>query len=100
MYQHQRDLGSSELWNSSLERSQRRRVLAEDGRRRVNRRKQASTAVTAAMLFSPVLTAAGAASAGKGKSEVAQSSPANRAIEKAPATLDVELRVGDQGARV
>src|SRR5688572_13205342 len=101
MYQHERDLSSFELWHASIERSQRRRVLAADGRRRVARRKQASTAVTAAMLFSPVITAAGAASAGKGKSEIAQSSPANRAVEsKTPRTLDVQLKFGDTGTRV
>ena len=41
MYQHERDLSSFELWHASIERSQRRRVLAADGRRRVARRKQA-----------------------------------------------------------
>ena len=80
MFQDQRDMGSHELWHASLNRSRRRRRLAADGRRRVARKKQASTAVTAAMLFSPALTVAGA-SASKGKSEIAQSSPANRAIE-------------------
>ena len=82
-------MGSFELWTASLDRSKRRRRLAADGRRRVARKKQASTAVTAAMLLSPAITVAGA-SGSKGKSEVAQSSPANRAIE--PATshdLDV-----------
>src|SRR5215217_5477678 len=55
MEQHVRDLGSAELWHNSLDRSRRRR-------------------------------------------ELAQSSPANRAIDAR--TLDVELHEGDTGARV
>src|SRR5919112_6330677 len=98
MEQHVRDLGSAELWHNSLERSRRRRVLAHDGRRQMARKKQASTAVTAAMLMTPVLQVGGAMAGSKGKSEVAQSSPANRAIDSR--TLDVELREGDTGTRV
>src|SRR3712207_1925657 len=99
MEQHVRDLGSAELWHTSLERSRKRRVLALDGRRRMARKKQASGAVTAAMLLTPVLQVAGA-SAGKktGKSEVASASPANRAVENR--TLDVTLVEGATGARV
>ena len=44
-----RDLASPELWQRSLERSRRRRVLAEDARKEIARRKTASFAVTAAM---------------------------------------------------
>jgi Meckel syndrome type 1 protein len=95
---YRRDLGSAELWNDSLERSRKRRVLAGDGRRRVARRKQASTAVTAAMLFSPVAQVAGAKTSSQ-RSEVAQSSPANRAIAS-PRTLDVALQAGSTGTRV
>ena len=98
MEQHVRDLGSAELWDTSLERSLRRREWAHDGRRRMARKKQASTAVTAAMLMTPVLQVSGAMAGSKGKSEVAQSSPANRAIDSR--TLDVELREGDTGTRV
>src|SRR3954469_14299867 len=98
MEQHVRDLGSAELWHNSLERSQRRREWAEDGRRRMARKKQASTAVTAAMLMTPVLQVGGAMASSKGKSEVAQSSPANRAIDSR--TIDVELHEGDTGTRV
>src|SRR5215218_8430557 len=98
MEQHVRDLGSAELWHNSLERSRRRRELAHDGRRRMARKKQASTAVTAAMLMTPVLQVGGAMAGAKGKSEVAQSSPANRAIDGR--TLSVELHEGDTGTRV
>jgi peptidoglycan hydrolase-like protein with peptidoglycan-binding domain len=98
MEQHVRDLGSAELWHTSLERSRKRRVLAHDGRRRMARKKQASTAVTAAMLMTPVLQVGGAMAGSKGKSVVSQSSPANRAIDAR--TLDVELHEGDTGTRV
>src|SRR5215211_1876747 len=99
MEQHVRDLGSAELWHNSLERSRRRRELAHDGRRRMARKKQASTAVTAAMLMTPVLQVGGAMAGSKGKSLVAQSSPANRAIDDSR-TLEVVLDEGDTGARV
>ena len=55
-----RDLGSFELWQHTLERSRKRRMLAVDGRRRVGRQRKASTAMTAAMLFGPVVSVAGA----------------------------------------
>src|SRR5215203_4134941 len=98
MEQHVRDLSSAELWIESLERSQKRRTLAVDGRRRMARKKQASGAVTAAMLLTPVLQVGGAMAGSKGRSEVAQSSPANRAIDGR--TLHVVLEEGDAGARV
>jgi Meckel syndrome type 1 protein len=98
MEQHLRDLGSAELWHTSLERSRKRRVLAHDGRRRMARKKQASGAVTAAMLLTPVLQVGGAMASNKGRSQVAQSSPANRAIDAR--TLNVVLEEGATGARV
>ena len=99
MQNHLRDLGSSELWQSSLDRSRKRRVLAHDGRRRTARRKQASGAVTAAMLLTPVLQVGGvAAKTRTGKSDVGLSSPANRAI--GGRTLRVTLVEGATGARV
>src|SRR5687768_9922474 len=100
MEQHVRDLGSAELWNNSLDRSRRRRELAHDGRRVMARKKQASTAATAAMLMTPVLQVSSAMAGTKGKSEVAQSSPANRAIDSDSRTLNVVLQEGDTGARV
>ena len=50
-----RDLASHELWERSLERSRRRRVLAEDARRTISRRRNASLAVSAAMATTPVI---------------------------------------------
>ena len=58
-------LASVEVWEQSLERSRRRRVLAAQGRREMARRKQASAAVSAAMVMSP--TAAAFAAAGNGR---------------------------------
>jgi hypothetical protein len=49
-----RDLGSRELWRRSLERSRRRRVLAEDARKEIARRKTASVAVSAAVAATPM----------------------------------------------
>ena len=46
-----RDLASVEVWEKSLERSRRRRVLAAQGRREMARRKQASAAVSAGRSF-------------------------------------------------
>ena len=57
----QRDLASVEMWEASLERSRRRRVLAAQGRREVARRKQAASVVSAAMAVSPTAVAFAAA---------------------------------------
>ena len=58
-----RDLASEALWQQSLERSRRRRVLAEQARKQLSRRRTASFAVTAAVATSPVVPTL-AASAG------------------------------------
>src|SRR3954453_3764732 len=99
MHAPQRDLASFEMWDRSLERSRRRRVLAAQGRREVARRKQASVAASAAMVVSPTAAAFAAAGAGGGSgSNVSAASPANRAI--APAAPEHYLRVGSQGPDV
>src|SRR3954451_777843 len=95
-----RDLASPELWEDSLERSWRRRVLAAQGRKEMARRKQAATAVSAAMVMTQTAPAFAVAAAGGGgpRTKVAQSSPANRAISAgAPAQL---LRLGSSGPDV
>ncbi|MEA2432178.1 MAG: hypothetical protein QOF65_2018 [Thermoleophilaceae bacterium] len=95
----QRDLASVEVWDRSLERSRRRRVLAEQGRREIARRKQASAAVSAAMVVSPTAAAFAAAGSGGGSSShVAASSAANRAI--APGAPSELLRIGSTGPDV
>src|SRR3954452_14388913 len=99
MHAPPRDLASVEVWDRSLERSRRRRVLAAQGRREVARRKQASVAASAAMVVSPTAAAFAAAGAGGGSgSNVSAASPANRAI--APAAHEHYLRVGSQGPDV
>jgi Putative peptidoglycan binding domain len=49
-----RDLASVELWQDSLVRSQRRRLLAADARKDHNRKKTASVAVSAAVAAAPM----------------------------------------------
>ena len=97
---HSRDLASVDIWEASLDRSRRRRVLAAQGRREVARRKQASAAVSAAMVVSP--TAAAFAAAGSayasGGARVAAASPANRAV--APGAPAAMLRLGSTGPDV
>ena len=61
-----RDLASHEVWDRSLERSRRRRVLAEDARKSISRRRHASLAVSAAMATTPVIPSVIASSLGGG----------------------------------
>src|SRR5919202_221756 len=92
-----RDLASPELWEDSLERSRRRRVLAAQGRKEMARSRQASAVVSAAMVASQTAPAFAAAVAGGGTGsgpKVARSSPANRAIAGTPGQL---LRIGSSG---
>jgi peptidoglycan hydrolase-like protein with peptidoglycan-binding domain len=56
-----RDLASVELWQDSLVRSRRRRVLAEGARKDIARRKTASLAVSAAVVAAPAWPGAVAA---------------------------------------
>src|SRR5215212_6466871 len=96
-----RDLASPELWEDSLDRSRRRRALAAQGRKEMARRKQASAAVSAAMVVTqtaPAIALAGGGGAGGPK--VAQTSPANRAIDAAPGWDGQLLRLGSSGAEV
>ncbi|MGI8439208.1 MAG: peptidoglycan-binding domain-containing protein, partial [Thermoleophilaceae bacterium] len=64
-----RDLGSSDLWLRSLERSRRRRVIAGEGRKQSTRRKGGSVAMSAALAAGPgsqLLVATAAAHPGSG----------------------------------
>ena len=98
MHAPNRDLASLEVWQDSLERSQRRRRLAAKGRREVARRKQASAAVTAAMVVTPTMSAFGAGTPKAGGGDVTTASPANRAI--APSAPGSLLRIGSSGPDV
>src|SRR4051794_973357 len=93
-----RDLASFEVWDKSLERSRRRRVLASQGRREMARKKKASAAVTAMMAVGPTAPVFAASTAGGPSTKVADASPANRAIAAgAPSEL---LRIGSTGRDV
>src|SRR6476469_7561555 len=99
MHAPQRDLASFEVWDRSLERSRRRRVLAAQGRKEMARRKQASVAASAAMVVSPTAAAFAAAGSGGGSgSHVSSASAANRAI--APAAPSHYLKLGSEGPDV
>src|SRR3954466_7614686 len=100
MHTPPRDLSSVEVWEKSLERSRRRGVLAAQGRREMARRKQAATAVSAAMVVSPTAAAFAAAGNGPGAGPpgVATASAANRAI--APGAPSSLLRSGSTGPDV
>src|SRR3954469_19284007 len=93
-----RDLASVEVWDKSLERSRRRRVLAAKGRREMARKKKASAAVTAAMAVSPTAPVFAASAAGGSGSDVASAPPANRAI--APGVPAELLKMGSTGPEV
>src|SRR3954452_17928595 len=56
----QRDLGSSDLWDASLQRSRHRRELAELTRKHAPRRKGASVALSAAVVAAPAAPAVAA----------------------------------------
>jgi murein DD-endopeptidase MepM/ murein hydrolase activator NlpD len=93
-----RDLASVEVWEKSLERSRRRRVLAAQGRREMARKKKASAAVATAMAVGPTAPAFAVATAGGPVKNVADASPANRAIASTvPGEL---LRMGSTGPDV
>src|SRR3954468_17512076 len=93
-----RDLASFEVWDKSLERSRRRRVLAAKGRREMARKKKASAAVTAAMAVSPTAPVFAASAGGGPAPDVAAASPANRAI--APGVPAEMLKMGSTGPEV
>ncbi len=93
-----RDLASSELWQRSLERSQRRRVLAAEARKQIALRKHAAIAMATAMLGGQAAPAAMAA-AGSGSGDgVAAQSAGSRTIEVKEGGLP--LKVGSQGELV
>ncbi len=93
-----RDLAAHDLWEHSLERSRRRRVLAAQARRDIGRRKGISAAMATAMLASTGAPLAFAATAGAARQAVATASPANRAIEVKEGGLP--LKLGSHGELV
>jgi murein DD-endopeptidase MepM/ murein hydrolase activator NlpD len=90
-----RDLATPELWNRSLERSQRRRELLPKARRESKRRKHISAALATAVVAGPGTPVAAAQLSGDLSAAVASESPANRAIEIREGGLP--LLVGSEG---
>ncbi len=93
-----RDLASPGPWERSIERSRRRRAITPDARKRLNRRRRASTALTTLMVAGPagqVLAATGTTGDGE---RAPTASPADRAIGGQAGGL--MLKVGSTGAAV
>jgi murein DD-endopeptidase MepM/ murein hydrolase activator NlpD len=93
-----RDLASSELWQRSLERSQRRRVLAAEARKQIALRKHAAIAMATAMLGGQAAPAAMAAAGPNSGDGTAAQSAGSRTIEIKEGGLP--LKVGSQGELV
>ena len=89
-----RDLAEGELWELSLARSRRRRVLAASARKEQNRRKTASVAVSAAVAAAPMWPSV----AGSGSFE-AKADPAKGATQP-DGRERVLLSFGDRSATV
>jgi murein DD-endopeptidase MepM/ murein hydrolase activator NlpD len=90
-----RDLGSKELWLDSLERSQRRRMLAEQARKELAPKKHVATAMATAMIAgqgAPLAMASGV------RDEVENGSPATRSIQIKEGGLP--LKLGSEGELV
>ena len=92
-----RDLASSELWQRSLERSQRRRELAAEARKQIALRKHAAIAMATAMLGGQAAPTALAA-AGPGDGTPASQPAGTRTIEVKEGGLP--LKVGSEGELV
>ncbi|MEK6229797.1 MAG: peptidoglycan-binding domain-containing protein, partial [Actinomycetota bacterium] len=92
-----RDLASSELWQRSLERSQRRRALAAEARKQIALRKHAAIAMATAMLGGQAAPTALAA-AGSARDEAATQPVGTRAIEIKEGGLP--LKLGSEGELV
>jgi murein DD-endopeptidase MepM/ murein hydrolase activator NlpD len=76
-----RDLACFDVWQVSLERSLRRRALAEQHRRAAPKTKGAAAAVSAALLVSPLLPMASASAQGGGAARSSLVTPLKRAYD-------------------
>jgi murein DD-endopeptidase MepM/ murein hydrolase activator NlpD len=92
----ERDLASVELWDMSLERSLRRRDLAERQRRQAPKTKGTAAVMSAALFASPMLPVVSAAGAHNGADSAETSNP-EKMVRAVVPTL---LREGDTGAMV
>ena len=87
-----RDLALVDPWQRSLERSLHRRAITPQIRRSLARRRRASAALSTLMVAGPTGSLLAAAGFGGGNGpDVAQASPATRAIEAAPAVMAFKL---------
>jgi len=92
----ERDLASVELWEKSLERSVRRRELAERQRRQAPKTKGTAAVISAALFVSPMLSMISAAGAHDGVDAAGETS-LGRGVRAVVPTL---LREGDTGRMV
>jgi murein DD-endopeptidase MepM/ murein hydrolase activator NlpD len=76
-----RDLACFDVWQVSLERSLRRRALAEQHRKAAPKTKGAAAAVSAALLVSPLLPMASASAQGAGAARSSLVTPLKRAFD-------------------
>jgi Meckel syndrome type 1 protein len=76
-----RDLACFDIWQVSLERSVRRRALAEQHRKAAPKTKGAAAAVSAALLVSPLLPMASASAQGGGAARSSLVTPLKRAFD-------------------
>jgi murein DD-endopeptidase MepM/ murein hydrolase activator NlpD len=94
-----RDLALVDPWQRSLERSLHRRAITPQARRSLARRQRASAALSTLMVAGPTGSVLAAAGFGGGTGpDVAQASPATRAIDPAPAVM--AFRLGSSGDAV
>jgi murein DD-endopeptidase MepM/ murein hydrolase activator NlpD len=96
-----RDLAQPHPWQRSLERSLNRRSITPAIRRSLARRRRASVALSTLMVSGPTgsLLAAGGFSLG-GRVDVAQASPASRAIDNGATPAAMSFELGDRGTAV
>ncbi len=96
-----RDLALVDPWQRSLERSRHRRSIVPAVRRSVARRRRASVALTSLMAFGPTGgLLAGAGFGLGGRTDVAQASPANRAIDSGATPDAMAFELGSRGDAV
>jgi murein DD-endopeptidase MepM/ murein hydrolase activator NlpD len=97
-----RDLAQLDPWQRSLDRSLHRRAIAPAMRRSVARRRRASVALSTLMVAGPTgsLLAASGFGIGSRGVDVAQASPANRAIDNGATPAAMAFKLGSHGDAV
>jgi murein DD-endopeptidase MepM/ murein hydrolase activator NlpD len=95
-----RDLALMDPWQRSLDRSLHRRAIAPAVRRSVARRRRASVALSTLMVAGPTGSLLAAAGIGSRGVDVAQASPANRAIDNGTTPTAMAFKLGSHGEAV